>query len=84
MFFSRQLNKVIGEVDLMQTLFDRAGGAKHAGEGASSSGLAKKRRSSPDVNLFLMINIISLSYQFPHEYIHVWLINRILMSWYNN
>ncbi|XP_064394235.1 phosphatidylinositol 3,4,5-trisphosphate 5-phosphatase 2-like [Halichondria panicea] len=40
-----QLNMVMVRVDLMQSLFDRAGGAKHAGDVSS---MARRRRSKPE------------------------------------
>ena len=43
---TRQLNKIMSQVDLMQALFERAGGAKHAGV---LSTLARKRKSRSSV-----------------------------------
>ena len=46
--YTRQLNKIMSQVDLMQALFERAGGAKHAGV---LSTLARKRKSRSSVRL---------------------------------
>ena len=48
--FCRQLNKMIAQLDLMKSLFERAGGAKHGSEVISS---IKKRKSSPSVSRVL-------------------------------
>ena len=45
--FTRQLDKMMLQVDLVQTLFERAGGAKSAGQRSTN---AKQRRSKVGVS----------------------------------